>query len=181
MTVKIRRLILAFIMLLNIIIILAGCTKESATQVVEEYFREVKQGTNEQVNEYLIDVAVNKSILDKTTEISLKSYEKFTDIICSKIEVDVIEEKENKNKATVKVKLKGDNISKIILDTFEENVASEFDGIEVDDKERINIMIDKAKISELETRTANINLNKIDGKWEIDSNKDMMDFIFGNE
>lgn len=180
MTVKIKRLILASIMLLNIII-LAGCTKESATSVVEEYFREIKQGTNEQVNEYLIDVAVNKSILDKTTEISLKSYEKFTDIICSKIEVDIIDEKENKNKATVKVQLQGDNISKIILDTLEENVASEFEGIEVDDKERINIMIDKAKTSELEARTANINLNKIDGQWEIDCTKDMMDFVFGSE
>lgn len=69
-------------------------------------------------------------------------------------------------------------VANIILEILQESLNNVFSGIEQNDEDIANSMIEKAKANELEIRTRKVNLTKVDKKWQIKSDNDIMALVF---
>lgn len=162
--------------------IVTGCATTSPTEVVNNYFEEIKKGENAEVTEYLLESVESTDAgteSDDETEVDPKMDEAMK-LYLSKIDAKVLSENIDKDKATVEVEVSGLNFSNIILELLEESLANAFSGVEMSDEDMSNSILEKIKSGKVETRTGTVTLSKVDKEWKIDSeDESFMGLIFG--
>lgn len=174
------KLILLTLLLMMIVV---GCSAKKPSTVVEEYFTEVKKGQSAEASEYLLD-----SNDSTDTEENKKGEEASEDPIMeeamnlymSKMDVKILSENVEDDKATVEVELTGLNLSNMFLEIVQDSFANIFSGEEMSEIDMGRSMLEKVKNGKLETRTGKINLTKVDKNWKLSGDDDYNALIFGN-
>lgn len=162
-------------MALCTIFILTGCASQSPSDVVNQYFKEIKEGTNADVSKYLME-----SIEEQTNTVeNTEEDNELIDVVFSKLDAKVLNENVDGDTATVEVELTGVNFGNIMLEVIQESIGNMFSGTESTEEDMTNLMLNKAKNSELQTRTGKINLSKVDKKWQIETDEDVMTLMLG--
>ncbi|MGX4599566.1 hypothetical protein [Faecalimicrobium sp. JNUCC 81] len=165
------------IMMIGTIFMITGCTSESPSDVVDNYFNELKKGENAKVSEQFIN-SVNQAESNETKE-SKDMIEAFS-IYMSKLDAKELSEKIDGDKASVEIELSGLSLGKIMLEVIQGSLENMFSAEENTSENIGKAFLDKTKLAKLETRTGVINLAKIDGKWKINEDQDLTTLIFGN-
>lgn len=170
-----------FMVSLLAMIALTGCMLNSPSEVVNNYFDEIKKGENAQVTEYLLDSIKTEENNGDKEEITVNpKVEEAMKIYISKLNVKVLSEKIDKDKATVDVEVSGFNFANIILDVIQENLANAFSGVQITEDYISNSILEKVKTGKVETRTGTITLSKVDKEWKINTDDEsFMGLIFG--
>lgn len=172
---------------------LVGCgSSDSPTGIVKAYFEEVKLGENGDTKKLILSTLekeVNPNGQDEILEedsFSAEAEKAMNDIL-SKIEYKIGEEKIDGDKATVSVSLNNVNFSNLFMQFLNKymtevlNIA--FEGKEMSEEELTklsnDLLIELMNDSEQETRTGEISLVKVDGKWQIDNNEALTELMLG--
>ena len=176
-----NKLKIMIVALLSMVIV-TGCGTKSPTEVVNDYFNEIKKGENAEVTEYLLEnIESTEDSTESNDETSQDpKIEEAMKLYLSKLEVKVLSENIDKDKATVEVELSGLNFSNIILEIVQESISNVFSGVEMSDEDMSNSILEKVKSGKVETRTGNITLSKVDKEWKINTDDEsFMGLIFG--
>lgn len=155
---------------------LFGCPSE----VVNSYFSEIKNGENADLANYLLEnVETQSEDTEKETKEDPKMEEAMK-IYLSKLNVEVLSESIDGDKATVEVDVSGLNLSNIILDILQESLSNAFSGTEITDEYMSNSILEKVNSGKEETRTGTISLSKVDKEWKINTDDEsFMGLILG--
>lgn len=153
-----------------------GCSSESPTDAVNNYFDEIKKGSNAQVSELFMDsLDTNKENEEESAELN-----EAMKIYFSKINVNVLSESVENDSASVEVELTGLNFAKITLGVLEESLSKMFE-VQENTSENINSeFLAKTKSATTETRKGTINLTKADGKWNIEEDLSLTNLMLGS-
>ncbi|MGM9988428.1 MAG: hypothetical protein ACI35O_14525, partial [Bacillaceae bacterium] len=160
------------------VITLAGCGQStpSPTEVVETYFSELKKGENGDFEKLLEDslgeTASQATEMSKEEKDALKA-------MTSKLEVKVLSEKIDGDKATVNATVTGIELGTIIMEIFSETLAQAFSGNELTEEEMDAKLIEKMKTAKPTDRTGDIHLVKKEEKWVIKSDDELSSLIVG--
>ena len=170
-----------FMVSLLAMITLTGCGTKSPSEVVNNYFDEIKKGENAQVTEYLLDnINREENNEDKEENKVNPKVEEAMKIYISKLDAKVLSEKIDNDKATVEVEVSGFNFANIILEIIQENIENAFSGVEISEDDISNSILEKVKTGKVETRTGTITLSKVDKEWKINTDDEsFMGLIFG--
>ena len=176
-----KKLALLIVATLSLGMMLVGCKSESPTDVVNEYFEQIKKGDNEQAAEFI------ESTMSQTKEETSAQAEEETDkvmeealkIYLSKIDAKVLSEKIDGDNATVEVELNAPNFSNMMMEVIGESLSAAFSGEEMDEDYMSQSLLEKVKSSENEPRTGKISLTKGDKQWKIKSDDVMLGLILG--
>lgn len=175
---KISKILMNALILILAMVMLVGCKKENPSEVVIDYFNEIKLGNNIEINEYITEVLINQSDNEVSVD-SIKNYDEFENLVCTKIDINILSENIKNDTAIVKVKLSGINVSNIILETLEQGIVNAFKGEQTTCEEIESIIIEKAKTSKVESRVGSIFLKRVDNKWQIDCDDEIIILIMG--
>ncbi|WP_042273474.1 DUF4878 domain-containing protein [[Clostridium] dakarense] len=156
-----------------------GCSSETPTDVVNNYFDEIKKGSNAQVSELFMNSLDNDTDGKENEEESTEIAEAMK-IYFSKINVDVLSESVEKDSASVEVELTGLNFAKITLAVFEESLSKMFEVQENDVENLDSEFLAKTKSATVETRKGTINLTKSDDKWKIKEDLSLTNLMLGS-
>jgi hypothetical protein len=176
-----NKLKIMIVALLSMVIV-TGCGTKSPTEVVNDYFNEIKKGENAEVTEYLLEnIESTEDSTESNDETSQDpKIEEAMKLYLSKLDAKVLSENIDKDKATVEVELSGLNFSNIILEILQESISNVFSGVEMSDEDMSNSILEKVKSGKVETRTGNITLSKVDKEWKINTDDEsFMGLIFG--
>ncbi len=176
-----NKLKIMIVALLSMVIV-TGCGSKSPTEVVNDYFNEIKKGENAEVTEYLLEnIESTEDSTESNDETSQDpKIEEAMKLYLSKLDAKVLSENIDKDKATVEVELSGLNFSNIILEILQESISNVFSGVEMSDEDMSNSILEKVKSGKVETRTGNITLSKVDKEWKINTDDEsFMGLIFG--
>lgn len=176
-----NKLKIMIVVLLSMVIV-TGCGTKSPTEVVNDYFNEIKKGENAEVTEYLLEnIESTEDSTESNDETSQDpKIEEAMKLYLSKLDAKVLSENIDKDKATVEVELSGLNFSNIILEIVQESISNVFSGVEMSDEDMSNSILEKVKSGKVETRTGNITLSKVDKEWKINTDDEsFMGLIFG--
>lgn len=176
-----NKLKIMIVALLSMVIV-TGCGTKSPTEVVNDYFNEIKKGENAEVTEYLLENIESKEDSTESNDETSQDpkIEEAMKLYLSKLDAKVLSENIDKDKATVEVELSGLNFSNIILEIVQESISNVFSGVEMSDEDMSNSILEKVKSGKVETRTGNITLSKVDKEWKINTNDEsFMGLIFG--
>ena len=174
---KIKLLLVAIISM----VVVTGCSGKSPTTVVEEYFKEVKKGESANVSEYLVSTESEKEAEENTEEEKEDPImEEAMKLYLSEMNVKVLSENIEEDKATVEIEYTGYNMSNMFLEIVQESLANVFSGVEMSDADMSRSFLEKVKTGKIETRKGKINLTKVDKAWKIDSDDDYNTLIFGS-
>lgn len=179
-----NKLKIMIVALLSMVIV-TGCGTKSPTEVVNDYFNEIKKGENAEVTEYLLENIESTEDSTESTESNDETsqdpkIEEAMKLYLSKLDAKVLSENIDKDKATVEVELSGLNFSNIILEILQESISNVFSGVEMSDEDMSNSILEKVKSGKVETRTGNITLSKVDKEWKINTDDEsFMGLIFG--
>ena len=179
-----NKLKIMIVALLSMVIV-TGCGTKSPTEVVNDYFNEIKKGENAEVTEYLLENIESTEDSTESTESNDETsqdpkIEEAMKLYLSKLDAKVLSENIDKDKATVEVELSGLNFSNIILEIVQESISNVFSGVEMSDEDMSNSILEKVKSGKVETRTGNITLSKVDKEWKINTDDEsFMGLIFG--
>lgn len=156
-----------------------GCASESPTDVVNNYFDEIKKGSNAQVSELFMNSLDTNKEGKKNEEESAELNEAMK-IYFSKINVEVLSESVENDSASVEVELTGLNFAKITLGVLEESLSNMFEVQENTSENLDSEFLAKTKSATEETRKGTINLTKVDGKWKIEQDLSLTNLMFGS-
>ena len=179
-----NKLKIMIVALLSMVIV-TGCGTKSPTEVVNDYFNEIKKGENAEVTEYLLENIESTEDSTESTESNDETsqdpkIEEAMKLYLSKLDAKVLSENIDKDKATVEVELSGLNFSNIILEIVQESISNVFSGVEMSDEDMSNSILEKVKSGKVETRTGNITLSKVDKEWKINTDDEsFMGLILG--
>lgn len=188
-----RRILSSIMVIIIATTSLIGCGADSSPKAtVKAYFEEVKLGENGDTKKLILSTLekeVNPNGKDEILEEDSFSVEAEKDMndILSKIEYKIGEEKIEGDKATVSVSLNNVNFSNLFMQFLNKymtevlNIA--FEGKEMSEEELTklsnDLLIELMNDSEQETRTGEISLVKVDGKWQIDNNEALTELMLG--
>lgn len=178
-----KTVITILMIMLFLPISMTGCSSETPTDTVNNYFSSIKKSESEEARK-LIESTISEEVLnEKTSDESAKANNKELDkslkMYLSKIDAKVLSEKINDNKATVEVEIKAPNYSNLLLEVMEESIKQTFNGKEVNESDVEKSLEDKIKTSKNETRTGKISLIKEDNEWKIKSDEDITNLLLG--
>ncbi|MGL6108373.1 hypothetical protein [Romboutsia sp.] len=158
-------------------VVVTGCSSKPPSTVVEEYFTEVKKGQSANVSEYLIDSKDDTETEEKSEDPIM---DEAMNIYMSKMDVKVLSENIEEDKAIVEVEFTGFNMSNMFLQIVQESLEKAFSGVEMSDAQMSRSFLEKVKSGKVETRKGKLNLTKVDKVWKIKSDSDYNALIFGN-
>ena len=168
-------------LVLSVPMLMMGCSTESPTDVVNNYFTEVKDVKSDESGD-LIESTISltkEHAQDDSDDSKSEDLTKSLDMFISKVDAKVLSEKVDGEKATVKVKITGPNYEDLLQAVIEDSLTDAFDGKEINSEYLGSNLLKKVKESKSETRTGKINLVKSDGAWKIKSEDDVMNLVLG--
>ena len=110
--------------------------------------------------------------MDKNTEEAVKLY-------LSKLDVKVLSEKIDGDKATVEVEVKGLNFAQLMVEVIQDNLANVFGGEQPTDDQLNAQLLEKVKNGKPQTRKGKINLTKSDKGWQINQDENLTSLVLG--
>lgn len=175
-----KKLAILIITILSIGMMLVGCMRKSPTDVVNEYFTELKNGDSEQASEF-IESAISETEEETSTreEKTDKVMDEALKLYLSKIDAKVLSEEVDGDNATVEVELNGPNFANMMMEVVQESIADAFSGKEVDEDYMSKSFLEKVKEGKSEVRTGKVNLTKEDKEWKIKSDDNIMSLMLG--
>lgn len=168
-------------LVLSVPMLMMGCSTESPTDVVNNYFTEVKDVKSDESGD-LIESTISltkEHAQDDSDDSKSEDLTKSLEMFISKVDAKVLSEKVDGEKATVKVKITGPNYEDLLQAVIEDSITDAFDGKEINSEYLGSNLLKKVKESKSETRTGKINLVKSDGAWKIKSEDDVMNLVLG--
>lgn len=168
-------------LVLSVPMLMMGCSTESPTDVVNNYFTEVKDVKSDESGD-LIESTISltkEHAQDDSDDSKTEDLTKSLEMFISKVDAKVLSEKVDGEKATVKVKITGPNYEDLLQAVIEDSLTDAFDGKEINSEYLGSNLLKKVKESKSETRTGKINLVKSDGAWKIKSEDDVMNLVLG--
>ena len=168
-------------LVLSVPMLMMGCSTESPTDVVNNYFTEVKDVKSDESGD-LIESTISltkEHAQDDSDDSKSEDLTKSLEMFISKVDAKVLSEKVDGEKATVKVKIIGPNYEDLLQAVIEDSLTDAFDGKEINSEYLGSNLLKKVKESKSETRTGKINLVKSDGAWKIKSEDDVMNLVLG--
>lgn len=168
-------------LVLSVPMLMMGCSTQSPTDVVNNYFTEVKDVKSDESGD-LIESTISltkEHAQDDSDDSKSEDLTKSLEMFISKVDAKVLSEKVDGEKATVKVKVTGPNYEDLLQDVIEDSITDAFDGKEINSEYLGSNLLKKVKESKSETRTGKINLVKSDGAWKIKSEDDVMNLVLG--
>ena len=168
-------------LVLSVPMLMMGCSTESPTDVVNNYFTEVKDVKSDESGD-LIESTISltkEHAQDDSDDSKTEDLTKSLEMFISKVDAKVLSEKVDGEKATVKVKVTGPNYEDLLQAVIEDSITDAFDGKEINSEYLGSNLLKKVKESKSETRTGQINLVKSDGAWKIKSEDDVMNLVLG--
>lgn len=168
-------------LVLSVPMLMMGCSTESPTDVVNNYFTEVKDVKSDESGD-LIESTISltkEHAQDDSDDSKSEDLTKSLEMFISKVDAKVLSEKVDGEKATVKVKVTGPNYEDLLQAVIEDSITDAFDGKEINSEYLGSNLLKKVKESKSETRTGKINLVKSDGAWKIKSEDDVMNLVLG--
>ena len=168
-------------LVLSVPMLMMGCSTESPTDVVNNYFTEVKDVKSDESGD-LIESTISltkEHAQDDSDDSKTEDLTKSLEMFISKVDAKVLSEKVDGEKATVKVKIIGPNYEDLLQAVIEDSITDAFDGKEINSEYLGSNLLKKVKESKSETRTGQINLVKSDGAWKIKSEDDVMNLVLG--
>lgn len=188
---------ITLVLLCSMSLSLMSCTT-SPTNVVKKYFDQVKKGEKGEVDELL--AKAKEEVKDDSTDNSTdKAIDKVEDSVESP-EVDKIMSEQLKNleytinsetkegdKATVNVTVKGANFAQAfvgyIQEFFVKTMQLAFSGQEITDEQSDqlsnSILIEHLNKMNMQERTEDITLIKVDGNWQIEPSDALNRLLLG--
>lgn len=168
-------------LVLSVPMLMMGCSTQSPTDVVNNYFTEVKDVKSDESGD-LIESTISltkEHAQDDSDDSKTEDLTKSLEMFISKVDAKVLSEKVDGEKATVKVKVTGPNYEDLLQAVIEDSLTDAFDGKEINSEYLGSNLLKKVKESKSETRTGQINLVKSDGAWKIKSEDDVMNLVLG--
>lgn len=168
-------------LVLSVPMLMMGCSTQSPTDVVNNYFTEVKDVKSDESGD-LIESTISltkEHAQDDSDDSKSEDLTKSLEMFISKVDAKVLSEKVDGEKATVKVKITGPNYEDLLQAVIEDSITDAFDGKEINSEYLGSNLLKKVKESKSETRTGKINLVKSDGAWKIKSEDDVMNLVLG--
>ena len=168
-------------LVLSVPMLMMGCSTQSPTDVVNNYFTEVKDVKSDESGD-LIESTISltkEHAQDDSDDSKTEDLTKSLEMFISKVDAKVLSEKVDGEKATVKVKVTGPNYEDLLQAVIEDSITDAFDGKEINSEYLGSNLLKKVKESKSETRTGKINLVKSDGAWKIKSEDDVMNLVLG--
>lgn len=168
-------------LVLSVPMLMMGCSTQSPTDVVNNYFTEVKDVKSDESGD-LIESTISltkEHAQDDSDDSKSEDLTKSLEMFISKVDAKVLSEKVDGEKATVKVKITGPNYEDLLQAVIEDSLTDAFDGKEINSEYLGSNLLKKVKESKSETRTGKINLVKSDGAWKIKSEDDVMNLVLG--
>ena len=168
-------------LVLSVPMLMMGCSTQSPTDVVNNYFTEVKDVKSDESGD-LIESTISltkEHAQDDSDDSKSEDLTKSLEMFISKVDAKVLSEKVDGEKATVKVKIIGPNYEDLLQAVIEDSLTDAFDGKEINSEYLGSNLLKKVKESKSETRTGKINLVKSDGAWKIKSEDDVMNLVLG--
>lgn len=158
--------------------ITVGCSSESPSDVVNNYFTEIKKGMNENMSQLFTD-SLQEENANENEEVSPEMTEAMK-IYVSKIDAKVLSESIEGDKANVKVELSSINIGKVMMEVLEDNISKMFE-VQENMSENLDAdFLEKIKSASVEKREGSVNLVKSDNTWTIEQDDDLTKLLFGN-
>ena len=189
--------------------IMAGCEKQTPTDVVNTYFSTLKKSSDSETKK-LIESTIPKDAINtntsessdnsktsdttsakskdsdsKSTKSSDDKMDQSLKTYLSKVDAKVLSEKVSndiKGKLSdfpVKVKVNAPNYSNLLLEVMEDSITNTLTGKEVSQAQVEKSLEEKIKSSKSETRTGEVNLVKKDNKWTIKSDDNITNLLLG--
>lgn len=169
----IMSLILSFLLLVG-----CGGNTKSPTEFVNDYFKEVKDGTQSEIAQEILGEQLSDEDMPKEAVDAIIG-------MLGKLEVTPSEEKIDGEKAIVNVDVKGVSF-KTIISMYVANImeqAMNMDSVsmseEDEDKLIMDTLIKTINEAPLENRTGVINLTKSGDEWTVVDDDDLDKVIFG--
>lgn len=167
------------VIILSLSMVLVGCSSKSPSDVVDEYFTELKNGNSDQSDKFIesaiYETEDETSGVEETDEImedALKLY-------ISKIDAKVLSEEVDGDKATVEVEINGPNFSNIMMEVIGGSLSDAFSGQELGDDYISTSFLEKVKESKSEVRTGKVNLKKENKEWKMNSDDNILSLVLG--
>lgn len=163
-------------------VLLVGCGQKTPTEVVNQYFSEVKQGKNAEVSD-LLDTQFGKTEegVDNKDKMTPEEEKKVMDLM-KQMDAKVNSEKiDEKNKtAIVNVTVKGPNFADILLKVMGKAMEIAFSGKELTEEQTNEIFMSVMDNPTIDERTGDINLEMVDSQWKITPDDNLMKVLLGN-
>lgn len=164
-----------FSILVITLLMLTGCSNKSASDTIISYFDKVKAGENQEINNYLIDTIKFLEKKVESTDGLSDTMDEVVSLFMSKLDIEILSEKIEKDFATINIKLTGVNIRTALT----EILADKINNICYEDKDDLECLIDKIESGKLEERVGVIKLNKVNNKWIVKVDEDFKMLIIG--
>jgi len=160
--------VIAIIAVLTFMIVTSSDPKKS----VDGLFTDLKAGDFEKAQE-LLNITDESDLLDDTVNNETKA------LLFNKLEWKVKNVTENENEAYVEVEVTNKNYKTIITNMMQKTLKAAFSGEEVTEQKSQNYLIEELKNEQVEmtTVTKTINAVKVDKKWKIVENSELLDAL----
>ena len=168
--------ILMSLMLSAILLVGCGGKTKSPTDYVNDYFKEVKSGTESKIAQQMISSQLSGEDMPK------EAVDAIIDML-GKLEVTPKDEKIDGDKATVNVAIKGVSF-KTVLSTYLVNVMGQAMSMsnlseEEVEKKVMELLIKTIKETPAEERTGVSNLTKSGDEWKVVEDNSLQEAVFG--
>lgn len=168
-------------LVLSVPMIMMGCSTETPTDVVNDYFTEIKdKKSNESKDLVEATMAITEEHVQEDSEDSDNAnITKSVETYLSKTNVKVLSEKINNDKATVEVEVTAPNYSELLEEVIGESISDKFAGETIDEDYLGSSLLKKVESSKTEVRSGEINLVKKDNEWQIKSDDSVLNLMLG--
>lgn len=182
--------IVSIMLLLVLVVGIYGCGSKSPSDVVKNYFEELKKGTNGDFTKMLdssLTSSEKKNKSDaKDNKLSDESAKKLVDSM-AKLTYTINSEKINGDSAIVNVKVNGPDMSKVLTDFMQKAITTalskSLSGDKMTEEEQNKLFqgilsecLNNITFSE---RTGDISLKKSNGEWKIDTDDSLKKLLLG--
>ncbi|MCI8411177.1 MAG: DUF4878 domain-containing protein [Clostridia bacterium] len=162
--------VIAIIAVLTFMIV----TSTDPKKTVEGLFTDLKAGDFEKAQEF-----INVNEEDTTELLDENLNEETKTLFFDKLSWKVIKVTENGNEASVEVEITNKNYKTIITNMMQKALKAAFSGKEVTEQESQNYLTEELKNEQVEmtTVTKTINVVKVDKKWKVVQNDELVDSL----
>lgn len=158
------------ILMMCLTLFISGCSLSSPSRTIDKYVKYLK--SNNTAN------AIGIPNTSSSGEI-LPEADQIAKILYSNIDVKVLKESIDGNKATVNVEVSGIDYGQIVNDVIDANMTYIYWGLTLPREFIYPKILEEVKGASTKTRKGNLTLNKVDNKWEIDFNDEFYYLMLG--
>jgi len=175
----VKKKIYISIALIILIFIIIGYSIKSPSKVVATYFQNIKSGTSNSVTLSMFSSIDNLNGNSDTKEIS--------DLLInllSKLDIDVLDESINEDTATVTVTAKGVSLYTSLNEVYTKLKTKEcLEIINTLSEDELDnyftaLLLEALNNAQIEERTVNLDLIKVNNKWQLDENDEVIQEFF---